>query len=73
MFFSVALQVTSSCFDFKLVASKYLYDDGEDEDVYNYDWSKAGDYVCILCIADHVLSMKICCSSVRQILMQVEC
>lgn len=27
-----------------LVASKYLYDDGEDEDVYNYDWSKAGNY-----------------------------
>ncbi|XP_028393458.1 protein CNPPD1-like isoform X2 [Dendronephthya gigantea] len=27
-----------------LVASKYLYDDGEDEDAYNYDWCKAGNY-----------------------------
>jgi hypothetical protein len=27
---------------FKLVASKYLYDDGEDDDAYNYDWCKAG-------------------------------
>ena len=26
----------------KLVASKYLYDDGEDDDAYNYDWCKAG-------------------------------
>lgn len=26
----------------KLVASKYLYDDGEEEDAYNYDWCKAG-------------------------------
>ena len=27
-----------------LVASKYLYDDGEDDDAYNYDWCKAGNY-----------------------------
>ncbi|CAB3982389.1 CNPPD1-like [Paramuricea clavata] len=27
-----------------LVASKYLYDDGEGDDAYNYDWCKAGNY-----------------------------
>ena len=25
-----------------MVASKYLYDEGEDEDVFNDDWAKAG-------------------------------
>jgi len=25
-----------------MVASKYLYDEGEDEEVYNEDWAKAG-------------------------------
>jgi len=25
-----------------MVASKYLYDEGEDEEVFNDDWAKAG-------------------------------
>lgn len=28
-----------------MVASKYLYDEGEEEEVYNDDWAKAGKTV----------------------------
>ena len=31
------------CLSFKMVASKYLYDEGEDEEVFNDDWAKAGE------------------------------
>lgn len=32
---------------FKMVASKYLYDEGEDEEVFNDDWARAGkQYEC---------------------------
>lgn len=28
-----------------MVASKYLYDEGEEEEVYNEDWAKAGKII----------------------------
>lgn len=30
-----------------MVASKYLYDEGEDEEVFNDDWAKAGKKMII--------------------------
>ena len=31
-----------------MVASKYLYDEGEDEEVFNDDWAKAGKKLSFL-------------------------
>ena len=36
-----------------MVASKYLYDEGEDEEVFNDDWAKAGKQLLMFSAEKH--------------------
>lgn len=40
-----------------MVASKYLYDEGEDEEVFNDDWAKAGKKLTFFCFNGNVTKL----------------